>query len=386
MEALQTDLHSEIRDVVANLSGAITSMRLYPDQHPQVQQYLENAHFELTKFLLNKEETTLLLVNDRVVCNQEPLPDMGPHAVQFIRTLREAGIERVTFVSGITKEVLQGFLRDLIATDQQTVRGQEHVKLGKLDIRVDFGDVDPLEGPLSEEQQEQIAAMNTLCRARLEDIKEIYDKIARQQAISARGLGEVVNTFVRAFAHGVSPIRMLASLKSADEYTFTHVVNVCILTMSQAEALGFRGKKLYEIGMASALHDAGKLLVPEEILTKPGAFTPEERAIMESHTIRGARYILGLEGVPKLSVLAALEHHLRFDGSGYPQISKEWRPNLVSQMLAISDVFDAMRSRRCYKEPKPLPQIVDILVSEKGTTFNPYLIENFLKLIKHEPR
>ena len=103
---------------------------------------------------------------------------------------------------------------------------------------------------------------------------------------------------------------------------------------------------------------------------------------MQSHTIRGARYILGLEGVPKLSVLAALEHHLRFDGSGYPYIARDWKPNIVSQMLAISDVFDAMRSRRCYKEPAPLEKIVTILELEKGTTFNPFLVKNFLKLIK----
>jgi HD-GYP domain-containing protein (c-di-GMP phosphodiesterase class II) len=381
MEALQIDPHSEIHDVVANLSGAITSMRLYPDQHPQVQKYLEAAHFELTKFLLVKEKTTLLLVNDRVVCDRKPLRDGGPHFAQFLRTLREAAIERVTFASGITKEELQGFLRELIATDQRSVRGRDHVRLGKLDIAVNFGEVDT-DGPLSEEQQEQIHAINTLCRARLEDIKEISHKIARQKAFSAKGLGEVVDTFVKAFAHGVSPLRMLASLKSADEYTFTHVVNVCILTMSQAESLGFQGDKLIEIGMASALHDAGKLLVPEEILSKPGTLTPEERSIMESHTVRGARYILGLDGVPKLSVLAALEHHLRFDGTGYPNMGNNWRPNIVSQMLIISDVFDAMRSRRCYQEPKPLEQIIDVLETEKGTTFNPFLVKNFLKLIK----
>ena len=79
-------------------------MRLYPDQHPQVKKYVENAHFELTKFLLSKEESTLLLVNDRVVCDQVPLPHVGAHFAQFIRSLREAGIERITFVSGITKE------------------------------------------------------------------------------------------------------------------------------------------------------------------------------------------------------------------------------------------------------------------------------------------
>ncbi len=382
MEALDMDRYSEIHDVVTNLSGAITSMRLYPDQHPQVQRYVETAHFELTKFLLDKDETTLLLVNDRVICDQNPLPDMGPNFAQFIRTIREAAIERVTFVSGISKDEVQGFLRELVARDQASVRTRDHIRLGKLDIRVDFGDVEALDGPLSEEQEEQILALNTLSRARLEDIKEIYNKIARQQAFSTSGLGEVVDTFVRAFAHGVSPIRMLASLKSADEYTFTHVVNVCILTMSQAESLGFQGNKLYEIGMASALHDAGKLLIPEGILSKPGALTADERAIMQSHTVRGARYILGLEGVPKLSVLAALEHHLRFDGSGYPHIARDWKPNLVSQMLAISDVFDAMRSRRCYKEPAPLEKIVSVLESEKGTTFNPFLVKNFLKLIK----
>jgi HD-GYP domain-containing protein (c-di-GMP phosphodiesterase class II) len=382
MEALKIAPDSEINVVVANLSGAITSMRLYPDDHPQVQKYLETAHFELTKYLLDKDESTILLVNDRVVCDQKPLPDMGPHAVQFIRTLREGAIERVTFVSGVTKEDLRGFLRELIGTDQGSVRGRDHIRLGKLDIRVDFGDVAALEASLTEEQQEKIAALNTLCQARLEDIKEIYAKIARQQAFNTKGLGEVVGTFVRAFAYGVSPIRMLASLKSADEYTFTHVVNVCILTMSQAESLGFRGDKLYEIGMASALHDAGKLLIPEEILSKPGALTPEERKIMQSHTIRGARYILGLGGVPRLSVLAALEHHLGFDGSGYPHIRANWRPNLVSQMLAISDVFDAMRSRRCYKEPAPMEKIIGILDKEKGSSFNPFLVENFLKLIK----
>lgn len=175
----------------------------------------------------------------------------------------------------------------------------------------------------------------------------------------------MVDTFVRAFEYGVSPLQMLANLRSADEYTFTHVVNVCILTMSQAEALGFRGNGLYEIGMALALHDAGKLLIPQEILNKPGALTPQERSIMETHTIQGANYVLGLKNVPKPSVLAALEHHLKFDGSGYPVISKGWQPHIVSQMIAISDVFDALRSRRCYREPAPMERIVEILKSEE---------------------
>ena len=149
MEAQRFEPNSEIYDVVTNLNGAITSMRLYPDQHPQVQHYVDNAHFELTKFLLDKKETTLLLVNDRIVCDQEPLPYAGPHFAQFVRTLREAGIQRLSFISGVTKEELQEFLRNLIATDEASVRTRDHVRLGKLDIRVDFGDMEALQGALS---------------------------------------------------------------------------------------------------------------------------------------------------------------------------------------------------------------------------------------------
>lgn len=382
IQLVQPDPQEEILRVIQNVSAALTNMQLYSDHHPQVRHYLENAHFELTKFLLDKPETTLLLVNDRLVCDQRPLRQEGPQSPQFIRTLRKLAIDSVTFVSGITVQELQQFLRDLLAPAQHSIKSSPHVRVGKLEIRVQGDDGSRAENALSEEEKQALLAVQGLCEARLDDVREIYARIARRQAVDAKALGEVVDTFVRAFDYGVSPLQMLATLRSADEYTFTHVVNVCILTMSQAEALGFRGNALYEIGIASALHDAGKLLIPPEILNKPGALTPQERSIMETHTIRGANYILGIKNVPKLSVLAALEHHLKFDGSGYPVISQGWQPHLVSQMIAISDVFDALRSRRCYREPTPVERIVEILRSEKGTAFHPLLVDNFLNLIR----
>lgn len=382
IEIVQADPQKEILRVIQNVSAALTNMQLYSDHHPQVRHYLENAHFELTKFLLDKPETTLLLVNDRLVCDGRPLRQEGSLSSQFIRILGKLAIERVTFVSGITAQELQDFLRALLSPTRQSVRSGPHVRLGKLEIRVEGEDEPREENVLSEEEKHALLVIRGLCEAKIEDVREICARIARRQTIDAKALGEVVDTFVRAFDYGVSPLQMLATLRSADEYTFTHVVNVCILTMSQAEALGFRGNALYEIGIASALHDAGKLLIPPEILHKPGGLTPQERSIMETHTIRGAHYVLGLKNVPKLSVLAALEHHLKFDGSGYPVITKGWQPHIVSQMIAISDVFDALRSRRCYKEPTPMERIVEILRSEKGSSFHPLLVDNFLNLIR----
>ena len=79
--------------------------------------------------------------------------------------------------------------------------------------------------------------------------------------------------------------------------------------------------------------------------------------IIETHTTKGARYLMGTEGIPKLAVLASLEHHLKFDGSGYPSIKGGWTPNIASQMISVADVFDAMRSRRSYQEPQPMSKI-----------------------------
>ena len=141
-----------------------------------------------------------------------------------------------------------------------------------------------------------------------------------------------------------------------------------------------RSKDIFR--MAAMLHDVGKLFIPDEILSKPGMLTPEERKVIETHTVKGARYLMGLDGIPKLAVLAALEHHLKYDGSGYPSMKGGWRPNIVSQIIQIADVFDAMRSKRAYQNLIPLEKIIDLLKKGSGTSFNPQLIEHFLKLIR----
>ena len=235
---------------------------------------------------------------------------------------------------------------------------------------------------LSEEEKESLEELMEVRDLKYSEIKQLYHSMKAQKQVDVRGVDDMIKSFIKGFAHGLNPINLLASMKSADEYTFTHVVNVCILTMSQAESLGFKGKHLYQIGIASALHDVGKLFIPDEIISKPGKLTQNERKIIEGHSVKGARYILRMKEIPKLAVLGALEHHIRYDGTGYPELKGEWQPNIVSQMISIADVFDAMRSRRPYQEPKPMALILKILEEEKWTTFNPALVDNFFNLIK----
>ena len=110
----------------------------------------------------------------------------------------------------------------------------------------------------------------------------------------------------------------LTAMRNYDNYTFTHMVNVSILTMGQARALGIEGRLLREFGLSALMHDIGKVRTPKEILNKPDKLTDAEFVIMRRHTVDGAEILRRTPEMPILAPVVAFEHHLRIDGTGYP--------------------------------------------------------------------
>jgi HD-GYP domain-containing protein (c-di-GMP phosphodiesterase class II) len=375
--------------LTALLTAAISNARLYAFDHPQVHRYFQAAHSALDALLKRQSEITILVIGNDLVVNDQTMNAKGRHIAQLATLLRRNGISRISFGPELRANGLTAFIHELSRAKNESVHSRPGIQLGQVEVRGPGGDGgvsitdggNGLNGIADEQTLEAIANLAHLRDVKLEELKALYHQTRRNDKIDLRSIDEMIKKFIGGFSRGINPLRLLADIKSADEYTFTHVVNVCLLTMGQAEALGFKGRPLYDIGIASVLHDVGKQFIPSEIINKPGRLTPEERKIIETHTIRGAQYLLGLEEIPKLAVLGALEHHIRYDGSGYPAIAGDWEPNIASQMLAISDMFDAMRSRRPYQEPKPQELILKIMREEAGTSFNPLLVDNFIRLI-----
>jgi HD-GYP domain-containing protein (c-di-GMP phosphodiesterase class II) len=377
------DIQEEMAKVIAQLTAAVTSIGLYTANHPQVGQYVDKMHAVLEGLLQARPEITVMLVGDDLVAEGRPLPLGSAYVANFIRILRRKSVERVTFVAGLPRTELQGFISDLAIPDAASIKTTCFIKLGKVELRVKQAGAGEAHGWSSDDTPpEVIEELVKLTTAELDELKDVYLRIKNHKQIDVKSVDGMVKRFIRGFREEANPLRMLASLKSSHEYTFTHVVNVGILTMAQAESVGFTGEHLHAIGVASFLHDIGKIFVPEEILNKQGKLSQDERMIIETHTTKGARYLMGTEGIPKLAVLASLEHHLKYDGSGYPSIKGGWTPNIASQMISIADVFDAMRSRRSYQEPRPISQITLVLKGGAGKAFNPKLVDNFLRLIR----
>jgi putative nucleotidyltransferase with HDIG domain len=159
------------------------------------------------------------------------------------------------------------------------------------------------------------------------------------------------------------------------------MVNVSILAMAQARALGIDGKLLREFGMSALMHDIGKVRTPKAILNKPGKLTDEEFDIMRRHVVDGAEILRRTPEMPILAPIVAFEHHLRLDNSGYPRSAKRDSMNLGSMLCAISDVYDAMRSQRAYQQAHPTDRIVAVLKRNEGSQLDPHLVRRFVQIL-----
>jgi response regulator RpfG family c-di-GMP phosphodiesterase len=175
--------------------------------------------------------------------------------------------------------------------------------------------------------------------------------------------------------------RLALAAELRDDETGTHIERLGILCHRLALRVGMPAAEAEVLRHAAVLHDVGKIGIPDEILHKPGAFDPEERALMERHAEAGAELLSGARSnIMRMAQEIALTHHERWDGTGYPNgLAGEQIP-LVGRICAICDVYDALLSERPYKRAWPLEEVLAELRSQSGRHFDPALVEHFLAI------
>jgi len=191
----------------------------------------------------------------------------------------------------------------------------------------------------------------------------------------------MIDGLAQAVSQNRTALLALTTLKNYDNYTFTHMVNVSILTMGQARGLGVDGPLLREFGLAALMHDIGKVRTPLEVLNKPDKLTDAEFAVMKRHTVDGAEILRATPDIPALAPVVAFEHHLRIDGTGYPATVRRPSLNLGTMLCSISDVYDAMRSQRKYQQSFPSDRVLEVLKRNDGQQFDQHLVRRFAQLV-----
>lgn len=214
---------------------------------------------------------------------------------------------------------------------------------------------------------------------RKDHVRSLEQKIMRMKAVI-----DVRERFETSGKHAwIRPQETIDRLSRAvslrDEETGSHIQRMSRYSAMLAEKIGFTGASTEDVRLASALHDVGKIGVPDSILLKPGPLDPDEYAVMQRHAQLGYRLLNGSASeLLHLGGIVALNHHEWWDGSGYPQgLHGDEIPELA-RIAAVSDVFDALTSDRVYRPALPLQEAIEIMVTLRGRQFEPRLSDAFL--------
>ena len=183
-------------------------------------------------------------------------------------------------------------------------------------------------------------------------------------------------------AHYDTIVRLAVAAEYRDQDTAAHIQRVSHYARALAKAIGLDGDQQELVFLASPMHDVGKLGVPDAVLLKPGRLEPEERKVMEEHAVIGARILGGSQSrVLQAAEEIALSHQEKWDGSGYPNHLKGEEIPLFGRLVAVADVFDALTTKRPYKEPMGIGEAAGVLEKDAGTHFEPRLVEAFMGII-----
>lgn len=203
--------------------------------------------------------------------------------------------------------------------------------------------------------------------------------------LSGPKLRETVEDIIKDLLARKKLIVNLSDIRSTDSYTFAHSVNVCVLAVLTGIALNFSKSQLLQLGMGALMHDVGKIIVPLEILNKPGRLTAEEYKIIQRHSEFGYEILQNQPGISKLSAKIAFEHHEKFDGSGYPQGLKGEDIHLFSRIVGIVDVYDALTADRVYRKGYLPHEAYEYLAATGGSMFDFDLVKVFLSHVAAYP-
>ncbi len=372
---------------VRMLKGAI----FYDRNNPTLVRLVMEALRAITGILGHVDRLVLKTVRDAVFCNNQRVrisADTFLSYKGFIQQMHLCGIRELEFLREVSAHDLTEFIFlllevpenrednfDYIAEEvaNRDICGMHFRKQGKIEGEPDLDDPDVLRRQSKEVYFSTIGV-----------IKQLMGN-EEMKALDVRKAKRLMLNTVDIVLRDESTLLGLANIKSYDDYTFNHSVNVSIYAIALGQRIGLPKKYLGYLGIAALFHDVGKTTIPKEILNKPGALTPDEWDVIETHPLRGTEMMIQLKGWGELSsriMAGAFEHHLKFNLSGYPKIAVPRKTSLFSRIIAIANCYDALGRPRVYRRvPYISEKIVGLMLQRRGVDFDPLLVKVFVNMV-----
>jgi putative nucleotidyltransferase with HDIG domain len=370
---------------LASFAQALSTMALYGSGHPAREKAIDNAFEQLTALQQHDPFARFSFLGAEVIYGERALREMREW--DWGARLAAAGIQRIELQPGVTREEYETFLGDVMAclslsgvdTSEQRQTRTSHIRFGAVGVRGAQG----LEGPA---EALPTATITYTLGEEAEAIRWLHGEVEQRGELPLVEAEAVVRSLSVAM-HGESQVVIpLLELKEFDQYTTTHSMNVSVLAMALAEFMELGKRDVRAYGVAGLLHDLGKVRIPREILVKPGRLTPDERAIMNRHPADGARIIFASDKQLDLAAVVAYEHHIMLNGGGYPSLHYGRNCHQASHLVHVCDVYDALRTKRPYRDAWESARALDYIESRAGTEFDRDVARAFCSMMRQLDR
>ena len=360
--------------VIQDLAQTIQAATIYPENHQRIQQLFARLHKRIGQMTSSIGTLHIGIIGDHFVVDEFPFLEMNPALRKLIGEIREKGIEKFSIRDGLTYGELKRFVY-FLAT------GEDNAQEARFES-IDYGIIQSLrEDSVAVAQEDAPLSRSHLLFGAAEVLNNLLKAIAQGTGRSVAEARDIVVGIMKGIRQDAHLFHRLMQMQSHDDYTVTHSLNVSAIVMAQAVSLDLPENLIQEIGLAAMLHDIGKEMVPSEILQKPGKIDPSEFATMAQHPVLGAKALRKMDCGSDLPVIVSFEHHMKYDGTGYPKIPSWGRLHPVSYMTQIADVYDALRTYRPYRDSLDIKTTLSIMEKGRGTEFEPNLFDNFLRSV-----
>jgi putative nucleotidyltransferase with HDIG domain len=368
---------------LVSFGQAVSTMALYNDGHPARERAVDRSYRCLRDLQQHDPYPRFSFLGEETIYQENALRDLGDW--EWGTRLAQAGVQRMELDTNVTREQYEEFLEEMMARitlsfiDSAEARPNRPsgIKVGTLGIR---GDTKELQDTLQEEVT--VATISYALGEEAASILSMHREVQERGKLPLAEAEAVVRSLSMAMHGDQEMILPLLQLREFDEYTTTHSLNVSVLTMALAESLGLAQQDVRTFGIAGLLHDLGKVNVPPEILNKPGKLTDEERAVMQHHPVAGAKLIIESGRRLDLAAAVAHEHHIMINGHGYPTCHYRRDCHKASKLVHVCDVYDALRTRRPYRDAWESERVLTYIDERAGTEFEPEAANAFVKMMR----
>jgi len=368
---------------LVSFGQAVSTMSLYNDGHPARERAVDRSYQILRDLQQHDPHPRFSFLGEETIYQDTALRELGDW--EWGTRLAQAGVQRMELETGVTREQYEEFLEEMMAritlsfidSAESRTNRPTGIKVGALGIRGENRDVkDALEAPVP------VATISYSLGEEIESIQSMHREVMQRGKLPLAEAEAVVRSLSMAMHGDQEMILPLLQLREFDEYTTTHSLNVSVLVMALAEYLELAPQDVRTFGIAGLLHDLGKVNIPADILNKPGKLTDQERLVMQNHPVEGAKLIIESGRRLDLAAAVAHEHHIMINGHGYPTRHYHRECHKASNLVHVCDVYDALRTKRPYRDSWESERVLAYIEERAGTEFEPAAAAAFVRMMR----